>query len=396
MGGKAAGKQGWHLARGWLLTKMRVTHVLKAAGLSGAEAHIIALSQALRPHGYECDLAVLVEPQRLPQAVFDAARMADVPYISIPIGSDLDLSVISKISAHLRANKTQLVNTHMIHGDVYGTLAANRLGVAVVQSRHNQDRFRRWLPVQLLTRLMAASAKTIVGISDSVVAFTRDVEGIPGPKIARVYYGLDPAQVTQAAQPGRVRIELGLSDTIPLAACVGRLIEQKGITYLLEAWAQVLKKIPNAVLVIAGDGPLHESLKQQAGPLGESVCFLGWRLDIPNIMADCDVLVVPSLWEGFGLVTLEAMALKKPIVASRVGALPEIVVNNETGLLVEPAQAGALAEALSQLLGNPARAQTMGTAGKARLEKQFSVSQMAKQMAAVYKEAASRVPEFRA
>jgi glycosyltransferase involved in cell wall biosynthesis len=177
---------------------------------------------------------------------------------------------------------------------------------------------------------------------------------------------------------------------------VGRLTEQKGINYLLEAWAQVHPVLPQAVLIIAGDGPLRDSLKQQAAPLGESVRFLGWRTDGPTIMADCDTLVLPSLWEGFGLVTLEAMALSRPVIASRVGALPEIVLNGETGLLVPPSNPKALADALCRLLGDPAYARILGQAGRTRLEKHFSVTRMAKQHALVYKEAASRVPEFRA
>jgi glycosyltransferase involved in cell wall biosynthesis len=392
MHGRLASLQLYRLLR----PDMRVTHIFKATGLSGAEAHIITLSQALKSRGFDCDLAIMVDPAHMPQAVLDAAAAFDIPCTAIPIANHFDISVISKITAHLRANRTQLVHTHMIHGDIYGTLAANNLQLAIVQSRHNQDRFRRFLPIQLLTRLLTAPAKTVIGISDSVADFTRDVEGIPGPKIVRIYYGLDAAQITQSAQPGKVREELGLTADQPMTLFTGRLVKQKGISYLLEAWAAVKKKVPNATLVIAGDGPLREALIQQAAPYGNSVRFLGWREDIPNLMADCDVLVLPSLWEGFGLVTLEAMAFKKPLIASRAGALPEIVVNNETGLLIDPAKAPALADALCQLLANPARAQAMGAAGRSRLEKQFSVTQMANQVAAVYKEAASRVPEFRA
>lgn len=375
---------------------MRVTHVFKATGLSGAEAHIITLSRALKSEGYDCDLIVLTDPHLRPQALFEAAETADVAYTSLPLANDLDLSVISKITQRLQQNKTQLVHTHMIHGDLYGTVAANWARLVVVQSRHNHDRFRRLLPVKLLTRWVSGSAKTIIAISDSLVDFTRDVEGIPGPKITRIYYGLDPAPVTTAATLGQLRAELRLANDTPIVALVGRLTEQKGIKYLLEAWVNVRAALPNAVLVIAGDGPLRESLVQQAAPLGTSVRFLGWRTDIPTIMVDCDVLVVPSLWEGFGLVTLEAMAFSKPIIASQVGALPEIVVSGQTGLLVPPAEPKPLAEALIRLLDDSAYARMLGQAGRARLEKQFSVTRMAKEHAAVYKEAASRVPEFRA
>ncbi|MEK6575905.1 MAG: glycosyltransferase family 4 protein, partial [Chloroflexota bacterium] len=223
-----------------------------------------------------------------------------------------------------------------------------------------------------------------------------DVEGVPGSKIVRIHYGLDPATVTMRARPGALRSELGIGRDVPLIGAVGRLTEQKGLRYLIEALARVRRLAPDARLVIAGDGPLRGMLEAQAAPLGEAVRFLGWRNDVPSVMADLDVLCVPSLWEGFGLVTLEAMALSKPIVASRVSALSEIVVHGETGLLAPPADSAALADAITPLLTDPARARAMGERGRARLEKEFTVQRMARQHAVVYREAASRVPEFRA
>jgi glycosyltransferase involved in cell wall biosynthesis len=252
------------------------------------------------------------------------------------------------------------------------------------------------LPVKLLTQFSAEPAKTIIAISQSLADFTRDVEGIPAQKITCIHYGLDPQTVTTAAQPGELRAELSLSPDQPLIAAVGRLTAQKGWRYLLDAFKTVKSKFPKAHLVFAGDGPLRAELEAQAAPLGLSVHFLGWRTDAYNLMADCDLLVVPSLWEGFGLVTLEAMALSKPIIASRVSALPEIVVDGQTGLLVPPANADALTTALSRLLGNPNEAREMGKRGRARLEKEFTVQRMARKHAQVYNEAASRVPEFRA
>ncbi|MBI3758527.1 MAG: glycosyltransferase family 4 protein, partial [Deltaproteobacteria bacterium] len=253
-----------------------------------------------------------------------------------------------------KSARTQIVHTHMIHGDLYGTLAARSAGLAVVQSRHNDDRFRQRWAVRLLTRWLAGQAKTVIAISDSVAAFARDVEGVPGSKIVRIHYGLDPAQVTAKARPGALRAELGLRKDAPLVGAAGRLTEQKGFRYLLEAFAMVRQSLPQAQLVIAGDGPPGQRSALEARSISGAVHFLGWRSDVPSVMADIDVLAVPSLWEGVGLVTLEAMALSKPVVAS------------------------------------------MGERGRARLEKEFTVQRMARQHVAVYKEAASRVPEFRA
>lgn len=375
---------------------MRITHIFKATGLSGAEAHILTLSRALKTEGFECRLLVLTDPARPPHTLFEAAEAQSIPYVSVPFNNDLDLSALPKLVDQIVLGEAQLVHTHMIHGDLYGTLAARWAKRTVVQSRHNHDQFRRQLPVKLLTQFCAAPAKTVIAISQSLADFTRDVEGIPGEKIVCIHYGLDPETVTSVAQPGHVRAELNLADDVPLVAAVGRLTEQKGWRYLIEAFKQIQAKVPKAHLVFAGDGPARAELETQAAGLGQAAHFLGWRTDAYNLMADCDVLAVPSLWEGFGLVTLEAMALGKPIVASQVSALPEIVMDGQTGLLVPPAKAEPLAAALTRLLSNPNQAREMGQRGRARLEKEFTVQRMARRHVQVYTEAASRVPEFRA
>ena len=413
---------------------MRLTHIFKATGLSGAEAHILTLSAALQAEGFDCNLLVLTDPRHSPEALFNAAREKAIPFEAVPFTHDLDLSVLPKLVSLLKTNRTQIVHTHMIHGDLYGTLAAQWAGRVIVQSRHNHDQFRRNPFVKLLLQAASAPAKTVIAISNSLADFTRDVEGISAQKIVCIHYGLDPESVTLAARPGALRAELGLAADTPVIAAVGRLTEQKGIGYLLEAFARVQKNIPDAQLVVAGDGSQRVALEAQAGnlnrlsrlererspksyhpvaeqsgpdfgrsqetsdskPLNQTVHFLGWRTDAYSIMADCDVLAIPSLWEGFGLVTLEAMALSKPVVASRVGALPEIVVDTVTGLLVPPADSGALAHALTALLSDPGRARSLGQHGRNRLDKEFSVQSMAHKHIRVYTEAASRVPEFRA
>jgi glycosyltransferase involved in cell wall biosynthesis len=374
---------------------MRVSHVLKTTGLSGAEAHLLALSAALGAEGIESHLLVLVDEWRPPTVVIAAARELGVAIETVPLKGDVDPGALPKLVKRLKAARTQIVHTHLIHGDLYGTLAARRAGVTVVQTRHNDDAFRRRWPVKLLTRALAGQAQTVIAISNGLAAFVRDVEGVPASKVVAIHYGLDPASVAGKARPGALRAELGLSERAPLVGAVGRLTAQKGFRFLLEALARMDS---DAHLAIAGEGELRATLKAQAVELGlrDRVHFLGWRSDTPTVMADLDVLAVPSLWEGFGLVTLEAMAMRKPIVASNVSALPEIVADGENGWLVPPADPAALAAALAKVLADPTRARALGACGRARLEKEFTVQRMARRHAIVYTEAASRVPEFTA
>jgi glycosyltransferase involved in cell wall biosynthesis len=170
----------------------------------------------------------------------------------------------------------------------------------------------------------------------------------------------------------------------PIVLTVARLDEQKGHSYLLEAAAQV----PEAQFVLAGDGPLRASLEAQARALGveERVKFLGYRSDIANLLADCDVFVLPSLYEGLPLSILEAMSAGKPVIATHIGGTDEVVIAGETGLLVPPADSVALATAIRAVLTDRPLAQRLASAGRARVEQEFSAAKMVQQVIAVYEE----------
>jgi glycosyltransferase involved in cell wall biosynthesis len=169
---------------------------------------------------------------------------------------------------------------------------------------------------------------------------------------------------------------------------VARLDEQKGQRYLLEAAAQV----PQARFVLAGDGPLRTSLEAQARSLGleQRVKFLGYRSDIPDLLAGCDVFVLPSLYEGLPLSILEAMSAGKPVIATQIGGTDEAVIPNETGLLIPPADPAALAAAIRKLLDDRPFARRLALAGQARVECEFSAATMVQRVTNVYTELLAR------
>ena len=180
------------------------------------------------------------------------------------------------------------------------------------------------------------------------------------------------------------RIIRSIERSRPVVLTVARLDEQKGHRYLLEAAAQ----IPEAQFVLAGDGPLRTSLEAQARSLGveERVKFLGYRSDIADLLADCDVFVLPSLYEGLPLSILEAMSAGKPVIATHIGGTDEAVIAGETGLLVPPANPTALAAAIRSVLTDRPLAQRLASAGRARVEQEFSATKMVQQVMDVYDE----------
>jgi glycosyltransferase involved in cell wall biosynthesis len=194
-------------------------------------------------------------------------------------------------------------------------------------------------------------------------------------------------------RPRDVRAELGILSG-PLLVCVARLTKQKGHRWLLRAFREVVDEFPPATLLLLGDGPLRAQLEQLAGKLalGERVRFAGWRTDVRGLLPGADLFVLASEWEGFGLVLLEAMAAGLPIVATRVGAIPEVVLHGETGWLVEPQDADALADAVSSALRSPEKMVAFGGKGHARLRSEFSVQRMVSATERLYVRLLVRLP----
>lgn len=363
---------------------MRVLHVAKVTGIAGAENHLLALLPALRALGVDAEVALLQEPGRPVAQLVRAFLAVGVPTFELAINMDLDPWLVGRLARLVRSRGAHAVHTHGVHADLYGRLCLQGLdGVLLLQTRHNDDRFRRLWIMRLLNQWLARRCVRIVAISDAVREFVCAVEGIPPRKVERIYYGLDAAPAPQNVAD--LRTELGWVGA-PLIGFVGRLTGQKGVDVLLNAFAIVHRALPMARLLLIGDGPQRAALAALAGRLqiSAAVHFAGWREDARAQMAALNVLAIASRWEGFGLVTLEAMQAGVAVVASRVSALPEIVLDGETGLLVPAANAAKLAAALLALLQDPQRAMQLGENGRLRAAQLFTVKQMAVQHAALY------------
>ena len=363
---------------------MRVLHVAKVTGIAGAENHLLVLLPALRALGVDAEVVLLQEPGRPVAQLVRAFLAAGVPTFELAINMDLDPWLVGRLAHLVRSRGARAVHTHGVHADLYGRLCLQGLdGVLLLQTRHNDDRFRRLWIMRLLNQWLARRCVRIVAISDAVREFVCAVEGIPLRKVERIYYGLDAAPAPQNVVD--LRTELGWAGA-PLIGFVGRLTGQKGVDVLLNAFAIVHRALPMARLLLIGDGPQRAALAALAGRLqiSAAVHFAGWREDARAQMAAMNVLAIASRWEGFGLVTLEAMQAGVAVVASRVSALPEIVLDGETGFLVPAANAAKLAAALLALLQDPQRAMQLGENGRLRAAQLFTVKQMAVQHAALY------------
>ncbi len=354
---------------------MRVVHVIKATGLAGAERHLLDLLPALRARGWDARLLVLLDHQHPPQELFDEAARREIPTSRLPIRHHLDPGLRARLVRHFKAERPDIVHTHLLHADLYGIGAARRAGVPVVVStRHDELAFRRRWPFRWLHRRLWAQADGGIAVSKSILRFCREVEG-SRTEMRVIHHGIATVHPEPVAE---ARAALGLAVGGAVVGLVCRLNTHKGAAVGLDAFAALAEEFPSATLLIVGEGPLRAALERRvaSGGLQDQVRFLGWRTDTQRIYSALDVLIAPSLYEGFGLTVLEAMAHGVAVLAFRVGALPELVADDETGLLVSPGEQQMLREELRRLLADAALRERLGAAGAARARLHFALERM--------------------
>jgi glycosyltransferase involved in cell wall biosynthesis len=352
--------------------------------VSGSEGHLLALLPALRERGIDARVLGLdVQGTDAPRFYEELDRLG-VPHRSVRCGLDVSPRLARDVIRAVRAECPDLLHTHLVHGDVYGSIAAGATGTPFVSTRHNDDRYLLG-PFRYVDRGFARRAGRLIAISDAVREFLARAGHDPR-KLTTIHYGLDELP---AAPSSPTPAEAGIPADAPLALAVGRLIEQKDHATLLRAFALVREQHPEARLAILGGGPLEPETRALAASLGlaDAVTLPG-RTDIRDWLLRADVFVHTSRWEGFGIVLLEAMLAALPVVATRVSAVPEIVADGVTGALVPPGDAEVVARELAALLADPDRRHRLGEAGRERARTEFSVARMTERTVEVYEASA--------
>jgi glycosyltransferase involved in cell wall biosynthesis len=367
--------------------RRRLLHVITTLGVGGAEKHLLMLASGLLGRGHEVRVAWLKGRGELAPA-FAAAGLPAERLGGHP-GEDGEVrpwAARRALARLVRDWRPDLVHTHLLKADALGALAVR--GVPLVSSKHNDERALLLWPVSVAHGLLARRVARTIALSDHVARFTARHGRVPPGRITRVYYGIDPEALRPRRTREAVRRELGLPADLPVLVCVGRLAPQKDHATLLRAMTRV--RGDARLLVVGGDpfGDGEARLSALVGELGlgARVSLLGVRHDVPDLLAAGDLFVLASLWEGLGLVFLEAMAAGLPIVATRVSAVPEVVEDGVGGWLVPPGDAPALAAAVQAALDDPAARAARGRAGRARLQERFGLPRMIDETLAVYDE----------
>jgi glycosyltransferase involved in cell wall biosynthesis len=346
---------------------MRVVHVHRMRGIGGSERHLLTLLPALAERGIDPVFVGLDDPAWDPSAFY---RALTVPALRLRSPRDVDPLLFARLVRRLRAD---VVHTHLVHADLYGGLAARLRGAHLVTTKHNDDPFRSG-PFRYVERGLTRLADRVIAITDALRTFTIERVGVPSEKVQTIHYGLDGLPAAWGDNPPD-----DVPDDARVLLAVSRLTAQKGIDVAIRALADLPA---DTVLVVLGEGPERATLERLASDIGVDarVVLPGRVPDVAAWLHRARLLVHPARWEGFGLGVLEAMLAGLPVVASNVSSLPELVADGETGILVPPDDAAALARGIAEALERP----ELGSAGVARARSEFSVAQMADRTAAVY------------
>ena len=358
--------------------RIRLLKFVTIFSVGGTERQVVTLAEGLDHSRFEIHLACFKRRgELLKQLTLDSPRL--VEYHIRKLYDPGSLRERLRFAAYLRESGIQIVHTYGFYTNVFAIPAAKlgRVPVIVASIRDTGA---------YLTPMKGRVQRVICRLADCVVANAEAVktwlvnEGYDERRITVIRNGIDPAPFGRKATDGKLHQELGLPPGAPLVAVLCRLSPIKGIEYFLEAATTVAASAPEARFLIVGeaeskDAEYRRRLEAYADRLGlgRRVVFTGLRLDVPEVLDEVAVSVLPSLSEGLSNVLLESMAAGVPVVATRVGGNPEVVEEGVTGFLVPPRDAAGLAGAIARVLEDRELAARLGRAGRARVVERFSI-----------------------
>ncbi|MFO0758751.1 MAG: glycosyltransferase [Byssovorax sp.] len=364
---------------------LTICHLLQIYELGGAEQVAFDLARAQKRAGHRV-LVAATEGTGPRGAHFEAEG---IPAAVIKKGRGLDPTLIARLALHFRRHRVSIVHTHTQQPLIFGAPAARLAGAEVVHTMHGAepgaDRRR------LLRSAAARLLKAFVVVSSSLQREVERGREAPAGRLRLIENGIDLARFEGArAHRDAVRDELGIPPGAWVIAHVARLVPVKNQALLLRAAAPLLDA--GARLLLCGEGPEEGALRALAGQLGVAsrVLFLGGRTDVPRVLAAADVFALSSDAEGLPLAPIEAMAMGLPVVATGVGGVPDLVVDGVSGWITPAGDVSALRDRLTDLRADPARAASMGEAGRAHALARRSLDRMTEAYLALYTSPAPR------
>lgn len=376
------------------MTRRKILLLIKSLGRGGAEQLLVSAAPYFDRSRFDYSVAYLGYHSDLMRPLLDAGLHVTL------LDGDQGVSWPLRLRSLVRSTAPDLLHVHSPVAAVVARLSLPRR-LPLVYTEHNL--WESYHPLTYCANLLTYWRNDhVFSVSEQVRHSVRAPLWAPWMKLPYVevlHHGLDPRFAEKLRDPATTRRKLGIRAQAPLVGCVAAFKPQKGHRFLLHAFAEVREQLPEARLLLVGGGALLEDMKVLAGELHlrNAALFVGNRADVGDLVAALDVFVLPSLHEGLPIALLEALSLGKPVVATNVGGMAEVVTSDEVGVLVDPADVDALADALSSLLQDPERRARMGDRARKRAS-EFDIRTAVRRMEEVYHEqleSTSRTPPIR-
>jgi glycosyltransferase involved in cell wall biosynthesis len=371
---------------------MKVVHLINTLSAGGAELHLLTLCRNLKTQGVDGVIAHLKGSHQGSRWLRPDYEQDGFRSIDLLADRCFEWRVLGRIPRLLRTEQPEILHTHLPRADFLGAVGhrfCSRISwICSVHDIYSRSWSGSWT-LPLFDRIWRR-ADAVIAISHAVKDWLVQERHVPAEKVTVIHYGIEVERFTR---PQPTRDSQDLLHRQLVIGTLGRLEPRKGHEYLIRAMPDVLQQVPQAMLRIAGHDPWGYGKTLQAiiaeSGANEQVRLIGFESDVPAFLHTLDVFALASRSEGFGQVLIEAMAAGKPVVASRIAPLSEIVVDGDTGLLVEPENPKAFAEAIVWLLTHPNVAHQMGLRGQKRVRDHFSAEKMAAETLALYQQVLS-------
>ena len=367
---------------------IKVLHLTRNMGIGGLERVIFDICRTIDRTMFDISVCCM----HFKGEFGEKLERLGIPVHVLPNTREVDYLSFLKVHKLLKREKPHILHTHNSHAFIDGTISGILSHVPNVIHTDHARNFPDKRRIMYAERICASFASKIVAVSEHTRDNLVHYEGIPREKIEVIYNGISELDFGSKIDETKKKAELGIDACAPIIGLGVRLSPQKGISYLLKAVKVLHTEFPNLLLIVAGKGELSNELLNETASLGinDHVRFIGPRMDWNEILQVLDVYVLPSVWEGLPLAVLEAMAARKPIIATSVGGVPSAIIDGQTGLLVPARDVQELAKGIRLLLNDKVLAQRLATTAYERFSEHFSIQTMVRNYQRLYQQLATR------
>lgn len=367
---------------------MQILHLISSNGLFGAERVVIELSKSLRLINNCKPIVGVIKNLKNPHTeIAEEAKSNGLMTIVFPCKGKFDIKTISEIRKFMKRVQIDLIHCHGYKSNLYGLLASKNI-LPTLTTNHN------WLTWHWKLKIYCFFDSLWIRHFDRIVAVSEEIKRsmlkykIPKEKIKVIDNGIDIERFNKEILTKNIKREFGINENVKVVGTIGSLKFEKGHTFLLRAAKEILNINKDVKFLFVGDGPLRKILEDETKNLGieKDIIFTGLRNDIPELLSIMDIFVLPSVKEGLPMVILEAMASKKPVIATKVGGIPKVINNEENGILVEPKDVSALKHSIIDLMNNVSKMHRLAYEGYEKVKRNFSSDAMCKKYYDLYQE----------